>query len=75
MKIILNDQETADLKEVVKFVMEFERESYKEWIDKENPTGEGHVYHSAACLSDKIRDEEKSFLLELKARFGLDADS
>ena len=74
MKIILNDKETAGLKEVVKFVMEFERESYKEWREKENPTGEGHVYHSAAYLSDKLMDEEKALLLELKARFGLDAD-
>jgi len=74
MKIILNDGEVSELKQVVKFVMEFERENYKEWREKENPTGEGHVFHSAAVLSDKLMDEEKSLLLELKVRFGLDAD-
>jgi len=53
----LTDRETKHLREVVNYILEFEQDHYKEWVETKDRTG--HVYYHAHMLIDVLRDWEE----------------
>jgi hypothetical protein len=43
------------LKEAVNYILEFEHEDYKDWVEREGNT-KGHVYYHAKELSEFLED-------------------
>ena len=53
----LTNKETIHLIEVINYILEFEHESYLDWVSREGRI-DGHVFYDAKVLADTLEEYE-----------------